>query len=66
MKLALPPSGQLGTEARKAYWTCLKPEGSHLRQFFRLEAAEKDLGRAGKPSLVTWDFGVDTTSLQSC
>lgn len=52
------------TEARKAYGTGLKPKGSHLRQFFRLEAAEKGLGRAGKPSLVTWDRGVDTTSLQ--
>lgn len=35
-------------------WNLSEAGGSHLSQFFHLRAAEKGLGRAGKPSRVSW------------
>lgn len=55
-------SSDKNTEARKACGTCLKPGASHLSQFFHLEATERGLGRAGKPSPVSWGFRVNITS----
>lgn len=57
--------GSAKARGQKGLWNLSEAKGFPPPSVLPPGSSREGLGRAGKPSLVTWDFGVETTSLQS-